>query len=232
MRDLTVEFAGVEVINPILMTSSSWTSTLDGILGVAEAGAGIICTKTISDRLLPDQKFRSVQRNGTLFVPSDQRIHLSDAVQIIAAAKKRTKARIVANVIGRSNHVDQWVSIAQACQDAGADFIEVDLNGHTVAGDVIAGSPEMAQFQPPSIGQDPTYVLPVVAAVKQEIKIPVITKLTPASGDLIATTKAALGGKTDAISLLNSFGGIPGLDIRHEGRPLYGDMNVQGLSSV
>jgi dihydropyrimidine dehydrogenase (NAD+) subunit PreA len=232
MRDLTVEFAGIEIPNPVLVTSCSWTATLDGIIDVAEAGAGIISTKTISDRLLPDQKFQSLQRNGTLFVPSDQRIHLSDAVQIIAAAKKRTKARIVANIIARSNHLDEWVHIAAACQNAGADFIEVDLNGHTVAGDKIAGSPEGAKFQPPSIGQDPTYVLEVVRAVKQAMRVPVITKLTPATADLIAIMKAAMEAKTDAVSLLNAVGGIPGLDIRREGRPLYENIAVQGLSSV
>jgi dihydropyrimidine dehydrogenase (NAD+) subunit PreA len=232
MRDFTVEFAGIEVANPVLVTACSKTATLEGILEVAEAGAGIICTKTISDRLLPEQKFQSIKRGNTMFVPSDQRLLVSQAAQLIPAVKKRTKARIVANIICRSNHLDEWVAIAEACQAAGADFIEVDLNGHTVPGDVIAGSSEAARFAAPSIGQDPTYVLPVVKAVKEAVKVPVITKLTPATLDLIGILKAAVEAKTDAVSLLNSLGGIPGLDIRREGRSLYENVNVQGICAI
>jgi dihydroorotate dehydrogenase len=230
--DLGVDYLGVRFKNPIVVTSCSFTRDIDSVLGLVDAGVGGIVTKTISANMLPQQETVYLEHRNLQFVPSDQRLALDEAVTLISGLKQRTDVPVVANLISYSDHTDKWVELAQEVQDAGADLIEVDLNAHLTRDQQASGSPEAALFAPPSIGGSPEMVKRVVDAVAGAVSIPVVTKLSPVTTDLIGIAKAAIAGGTDGLSLLNAIVGLPGVDIHRGGRPLYDGLDVQGGSML
>jgi dihydroorotate dehydrogenase len=72
----------------------------------------------------------------------------------------------------------------------------------------------------------------VVRAVKEASSLPVITKVSPLTTDLISIGKAARTASTDGLSLLNALGGLPGVDIENGGRPLFSGHDLQGSSAL
>lgn len=69
-------------------------------------------------------------------------------------------------------------------------------------------------------GRDPAAAAAVTAAVRRATSLPVIVKLTPNVGDIVAVARAVEGAGADAVSLINTFLGMA-IDIRSR-RPVLG----------
>jgi dihydroorotate dehydrogenase len=153
-------------------------------------------------------------------VVGDPRLVLEDGVRLISEAKERLSVPVIANLIGHSDHADVWAEVAQTVEAAGADIIEVDLNCHTP--DKLAyGREWLRMMGEGSIGTRPELVRSVLETVRGAVKVPLSTKICPSTSDLVGQAQAALDGGSDALSLLNSMSGIPGLDIYHGGASLH-----------
>jgi len=232
MTDLSVEYLGVKFKNPLVVSSCSLTRDVESIMGLVDAGVGGIVTKTISEDLLPPQPTTFLTHRGMQFVSSDQRLSLEEAVRMVAEVKSRTDVPVIANLISISDDANRWTKLAQQMEAAGADMIEIDLNAHLTDEDEVLVSPELAQFQPPSVGAIPRLTQNVVSVVEAAVQIPVITKISPVTVDMISIAKAAIAGGTDGLSLLNAAVGLPGVNIHQGGRPLYEDSATQGFSML
>jgi len=76
-------------------------------------------------------------------------------------------------------------------------------------------------------GRDPAGAAAVTAAVRRATSLPVIVKLTPNVGDIVAVARAVEAAGADAVSLINTFLGMA-IDIRSR-RPVLGT-TTGGLS--
>lgn len=122
--------------------------------------------------------------------------------------------KIIANLAGSS--LDDYVTIADKIDKTAVDMIELNISCPNVKEGGIA------------FGVDPKSVYTITKAVKDVVKNkPLIIKLTPNVSNIIDNAKAVEDGGGDAISMINTVGGMA-VDYK-SGRPILANV-FGGLS--
>jgi dihydroorotate dehydrogenase len=133
MNSLKVNFAGLELDNPIIAASAPPTETVANIVRCAEAGVGAVVTKTAADfeedaftlgsrRIYMDDRrmwAQSTFRRETL--------SLKAGGNLIKEAAKRVNIPIIASVGNLSLNKNEWLNSCLYMQDCGASMIQLDL---------------------------------------------------------------------------------------------------------
>ena len=139
----------------------------------------------------------------------------------IARIKQAHPTRVlVASIMagsGSDRELQHWQTLAKACQEEGADALELNLSCPHM------DRPDMGS----NIGKDPELVSVVTQAVKEVARVPVWAKLTPSTTDIVEEARGAFLGGADAISSTNTFPSLPLIDPE----TLEFEMNVDGLVS-
>lgn len=99
-------------------------------------------------------------------------------------------AKVIGSVFGAD--ADMYAEMAVAMEEAGVHGIELNVSCPHAKG---FGS---------ELGSDPTVLHGVVAAVKDAVKLPVWTKLTPNTDNILRLAKAAEEAGTDAVVATNT----------------------------
>jgi len=239
--DLSVTFTGIEFENPFLLSSAPPTESESNIMRAFDAGWGGVVVKTIGMHPVvnvagPKTKFtRSNPATGSLsmnkgrdgaLVSSWNWELISDKAldwwipRLERIKKAHPKKILVASIMagsGTDKELDHWRELTKACQDAGADAIEMNLS-----------CPHMDRADMGSnIGKDKELASFVTKVVKEVAKIPVWAKLTPASADMTVEAGAVFRGGADAVVSSNTFPSLPIIDAES----LEFEMNVDGLVS-
>jgi dihydropyrimidine dehydrogenase (NAD+) subunit PreA len=240
--DLSVSFTGLRFQNPFLLASAPPTESENNIMRAFDAGWGGVVTKTIGlhpvvDVAGPKTAFLSAtpdspnlsikKRPGTALHSSWNWELISDKtldwwVPRIARIKKAYPTRVlVASIMagsGNDHELARWQTLAKACQDEGADALELNLS-----------CPHMDRVDMGSnIGKDPELISIVTRAVKEVARVPVWAKLTPSTTDVVVEARGAFLGGADAISSSNTFPSLPLIDPE----TLEFEVNVDGLTSL
>ena len=240
-RELAVSFTGLRFENPFLLASAPPTESEQNILRAFDAGWGGVVTKTIGlhpvvnvagpktkfFRATPDSTQISMKkRSGAALHSSWNWELISDKtldwwVPRIGRIKKAHPARVlVASIMagsGSDAELGHWQTLARACQDEGADAIEMNLSCPHM------DRPDMGS----NIGKDAELIAIVCRAVKEVARVPVWAKLTPSTTDVVVEARGAFLGGADAISSSNTFPSLPLIDPE----TLEFEMNVDGLVS-
>jgi dihydropyrimidine dehydrogenase (NAD+) subunit PreA len=124
----------------------------------------------------------------------------------IARIKQAHPARIlVASIMagsGSDQELSNWQTLAKACQDEGADALELNLS-----------CPHMDRKDMGSnIGKDRELISTVTQVVKEVARVPVWAKLTPSTTDIVVEARGAFLGGADAITSSNTFPSLPLID--------------------
>jgi dihydroorotate dehydrogenase len=118
---------------------------------------------------------------------------------------------------GSDKELDNWRTLARACQEQGADGLELNLS-----------CPHMDREDMGSnIGKDQKLCSIVTQVVKEVARVPVWAKLTPSTTDIVIEAGAAFRGGADAVVSSNTFPSLPLIDPES----LEFEMNVDGLVS-
>jgi dihydropyrimidine dehydrogenase (NAD+) subunit PreA len=238
---LATIFTGLRFENPFLLASAPPTESESNIMRAFDAGWGGVVTKTIGLhpvanvagpktkflRATPDSPHLSMQkRPGTALHSSWNWELISDKtldwwVPRLARIKKAHPTKmLVASIMagsGSDEELRHWQELATACQDQGADALELNLS-----------CPHMDRKDMGSnIGKDPELLSVVTQAVKEVAKVPVWAKLTPSTTDIVAEARGAFLAGADAITSSNTFPSLPLIDPD----TLEFEMNVDGLVS-
>jgi dihydroorotate dehydrogenase len=239
--DLSVSFTGIRFENPFLLSSAPPTESESNILRAFEAGWGGVVTKTIGMHPVvnvkgPRTKFlRTDAASGVLSMNGGRAgvLHsswnwelISDKpldwwVPRIERIKKAWPGRVlIASVMagsGTDRELDHWRTLARACQDAGADGLELNLS-----------CPHMDREDMGSnIGKDQQLCSYVAQVVKEVARVPVWAKLTPATSDIVLEAGAVFRGGADAVTSSNTFPSLPLVDAE----TLEFEIQVDGLVS-
>ncbi len=211
MPDLSIDFAGIKAPNPFWLASAPPTNSGYQIMKAFEAGWGGAVWKTLG---LPTINVSS--RYGSLNY-GDRRMAgftnielitdrpLSDNLREMEEVKKYFPDHaVIASLMVNSR--SEWHQIIADVQNAGADGIELNFGCPHGMCERGMGS---------AVGQEPEVLRTIVEWVMEVAKVPVITKLSPNISHIIDPGLAAAQGGTDAISLVNTFKSIIGLDIRN-----------------
>ena len=239
--DLSVTFTGIRFANPFLLSSAPPTESESNILRAFEAGWGGVVTKTIGMHPVvnvkgPKTKFTRTQpetgilsmnrgREGVLHSSWNWEL-ISDKtldwwVPRIGRIKRAHPTRVLVTSImagsGSDAELSHWQTLARACQDEGADAIEMNLSCPHM------DRPDMGS----NIGKDAELIAIVCRAVKDVARVPVWAKLTPSTTDIADEARGVFLGGADAISSSNTFPSLPLIDPE----TLEFEMNVDGFVS-
>ena len=239
--DLSTIFTGIRFRNPFLLSSAPPTESESNILRAFEAGWGGVVTKTIGLhpvvnvagpktkflRYYPELAVSSMNRGrGGVLQSSWNWELISDKtldwwVPRIGRIKKAFPDRVlIASIMagsGSDKELDHWRTLATACQEQGADGLELNLS-----------CPHMDREDMGSnIGKDQKLCSSVTQIVKQVAKVPVWAKLTPSTTDIVLEAGAVFTGGGDAVVSSNTFPSLPLIDPE----TLEFEMNVDGLVS-
>ena len=240
-NELAVTFTGLRFENPFLLASAPPTESDSNIMRAFDAGWGGVVTKTIGLhpvvnvagpktkflRATPDTGQLSMQkRPGTALHSSWNWELISDKpldwwVPRISRIKKAHPDRVlVASIMagsGSDQELGNWQTLAKACQDEGADALELNLS-----------CPHMDRKDMGSnIGKDQVLISSVTQVVKAVARVPVWAKLTPSTTDIVVEARGAFLGGADAITSSNTFPSLPLFDPE----TLEFEVNVDGYVS-
>ena len=238
---LGTTFTGLRFENPFLLSSAPPTESESNIMRAFDAGWGGVVTKTIGLhpvvnvdgpktkflRSMPDSPHLSMRkRPGTALHSSWNWELISDKpldwwVPRIGRIKQAHPTRIlVASIMagsGSDEELRHWQTLATACQEQGADALELNLS-----------CPHMDRKDMGSnIGKNTELISVVTEVVKQVARIPVWAKLTPSTTDIVVEARGAFLGGADAIVSSNTFPSLPLIDPE----TLEFEMNVDGFVS-
>ena len=239
--DLSVMFTGIRFVNPFLLSSAPPTESESNILRAFDAGWGGVVTKTIGLHPVvnvkgPKTKFIRADADScrlSMKKRPNSALHSSWNWELISDKPLdwwiprigKIKAAHPAGVLiasimagsGSDKELHNWQKLATACQEAGADGLELNFS-----------CPHMDRIDMGSnVGKDKVLCSVVTQAVKEVARIPVWVKLTPSTTDIVIEAEAAFRGGADAISSSNTYPSLPLIDPE----TLEFEMNVDGYVS-
>ena len=239
--DTSVSFTGIRFENPFLLASAPPTESENNIMRAFDAGWGGVVTKTIGMHPVvnvagPKTKFlRNNPETGTLSMNKGRAgvLHsswnwelisdkpLDDWIPRIERIKKAHPTKVlIASIMagsGSDKELDHWRTLARACQDAGADGLELNLSCPHM------DRPDMGS----NIGKDKELCSFVVQVVREAVHVPIWAKLTPATSDIVVEAGAVFRGGADAVSSSNTWPSLPLIDPD----TLEFELNVDGYTS-
>ncbi|MCA8867905.1 MAG: 4Fe-4S binding protein [Rhodobacteraceae bacterium] len=219
MADLSVEFSGVKLKNPIIVASAEPSNSVENIKKCIDFGAGAVITKTIGDipgmqQLTKNSKYAILNDQGKIikgkvprsFVFYSRSGFISEPAQDWVSYLKETQAYAVANgsqIIGNicSGTIEGWRALARLVEDCGIPMLEVNYQTPHPKG--MAEGAEGIW-----IAQDPNVTAEVTRQIVDAVNIPVMVKLTPESNRITEIAKAALDAGAASVAVNSRFVGF------------------------
>ncbi|WP_420644240.1 dihydroorotate dehydrogenase-like protein [Candidatus Leptofilum sp.] len=199
--NLTTNYLGLELKNPLVPSSSPLSRTLDGLRQMEDAGASAIVlyslfeeqilqeTHTLNEHLL--QGTESFAEALNYFPEAPEFKHGPDVyLNHIRRAKEALNIPIIASLNGVSD--GWWIRYARDIEQAGADALE--LNIYYLPTSLDESSAEVE-----------TLYLDALAHVKQAVSIPVAMKLSPYFSAMGNMAKRLVESGSDGLVLFNRF---------------------------
>jgi dihydroorotate dehydrogenase (fumarate) len=172
MVDLSTRYLGLELKNPLIVSSCGLTKTVQGVKKAAEAGAGAIVLKSLFEEQIAaevteltgyaadaghTEAFEYLQGYGQALGPREYLKLVSDAKQAVAVP-------IIASVNCVSDR--RWAEYARQLAAAGADGLEIN----------VGFLPNRASLTGTEVDERYEHIL---AAVREQIDLPIALKVGP-----------------------------------------------------
>jgi dihydroorotate dehydrogenase (fumarate) len=174
--DLSVNYLGFKLKNPIIIGSSGLTNSLDKIIKLEQNNASAIVLKSLFEEQICAEFDRKSQTNEYQYTEAfdylnsyNQNHSVDEYLQLIEDAKKAVDIPIIAsiNCVSDSN----WISFAKKIEAAGADALELN----------IAILPSDSKF---SSEQNEEIYFKILEKVHRAIAIPIAIKISSYSSGL------------------------------------------------
>lgn len=206
MPDLSVMLKNLHLKSPVVLASGILGVTGDLLINVANAGAGAVTTKTIFLEQRDGNKSPVVAEyeHGLLNCIGLPCPGIEESVKEIMLAKVANTI-LIASVGGKNT--EEFIKVAQCCEDAGADALELNFSCHHAEAGLGA-----------NIQYNRELAKSVVEAVKKNVSVPVIIKLT-AEFKIVEIAKILESAGADMITCSNSVGPGMLIDI-NTGKPV------------
>jgi dihydroorotate dehydrogenase (fumarate) len=169
MAGLSTSYMGLNLRNPIVVSSSDLTNTVDRIKKCEEAGAGAVVLKSIFeeqfliDGEIPESDYAvypealDYMRSGSLFEYAPH-----DLTKLIEEAKREVSIPVIASINCQTPSL--WPRFARQIEKSGADGLELNISYLP-----IKLSSQSAEYE--------DFHVKILKEVKKEVSIPVAVKL-------------------------------------------------------
>ncbi|MCL2353494.1 MAG: dihydroorotate dehydrogenase [Defluviitaleaceae bacterium] len=223
MIDLSVNIAGLKLKNPVMTASGTFASGKEYNQFFDVSALGAIVTKGVSYEPWQGNKTpRIAETHGGMLnsIGLENKGFYKFAEEDVPFLKDLNTHTIV-NLCGKT--IEEYVKIAKAFNEVdGIDAYELNISCPNIKEGGMA------------FGTDPKAVDAVVRAVKKELKAPLIVKLSPNVTDITLIAKTAQEAGADAISMINTLGGMQ-IDIKRK-KPIlsttYGGLSGPAIKPV
>lgn len=218
MPDLSVEIAGVDFKNPIVASSCPPTKDARRAKRAIRAGCGGIVMKSVTVdpwftkypypwlKLLHWERRKEEPRwtpkhfafysRGLMFTPDQLTPHITET----RGAAREAGCVLIGSIMGYT--LEDWANLAQTMdEEVEVDMVECNL-----------GCPHPQEWTGEAggklAGSNPRIAGEVIKSVREKCSVPVIAKLTPETGDMVAVAEAVRGAGADAVTVMNRFLGL------------------------
>ena len=195
---LATRYMGLELSNPVIVSSSGLTQSVDSITQCAEAGAGAVVIKSVFEEEIQAEVRAVVDRSHFPSAYPEGRDHLErysreQAFDFYLKLIREAKEAVSIPIIGSVNCVSAagWMEYTSRFEEAGADALE--LNVFVLPADI--------ERDPQSYEE---LYFEVAEGVRRRVSIPVSLKIGPYFSGL-AHTAHELSRRVDALVLFNRF---------------------------
>jgi dihydroorotate dehydrogenase (fumarate) len=192
MADLSTEYLGLVLKNPIIAGSSGLTSSVERVKDLEGNGAGAVVLKSIFEEEIALEHrdvLEQVAARGydvDAYEYYDHQIRgdkLAAYIDLVTGCKKSVSIPVIASVNCMYSH--EWVSFAKELESAGADALE--LNMFFMPSDLTRSSADQEQAY-----------LETIAKVRQQVSIPIALKMsyyfTSLGRTIIELSKSGVAG--------------------------------------
>lgn len=132
--DLSTKYAGLQLRNPLIVSSSKITGNVDKIKKCAAMGAGAIVLKSVFEEQIMDSIQEKVNKDDMYFWYPEAEEHVKSlsvgqGVQQYLNLIKEAKSAVDIPVIASVNCAggDRWIDFAGRIEEAGADAVELNI---------------------------------------------------------------------------------------------------------
>jgi len=212
MADLRCSIAGIESINPFWLASAPPTDKQYNVERAFEAGWGGVVWKTlgvdppvvnVSSRYGVHKDLgRGIIGINNIELISDRPLDVN--LREIEQVRKNWPDRIIIGSMMAPVEEQLWKELAIKIANSGVHGIELNLGCPHGMCERGMGS---------AIGQVPELVENTTRWVREVVDIPVFTKLTPNTTDILLPAEAALKGGAHAVALINTLNSIISVDL-------------------
>ncbi|MDP2424178.1 MAG: dihydroorotate dehydrogenase-like protein [Bacteroidales bacterium] len=200
MTNLSTQYMGLDLRNPIIAASSGITHSLENIRELEKNGIGAVVLKSLFEEQIRYEISKSVGHNDDSagmyseafdYIGNYARMHYVDEyLNLITSCKKSVTIPIIASINCVS--ADEWTSFARRIEEAGANALELNIF-------VLPADPNFSGEQNEKIYFD------ILEQVKKHISIPIALKISYYFSGLAKTTLKLSWAGAKGIVLFNRF---------------------------
>lgn len=208
MIDLSTDYLGLKLKNPLVAASSGLTGTIEGLLSMEKNGAGAVVLKSIFEEeilLQAEKEIKEAREDALMYSTLSETLDyidlhikedkLKNYLNLISEAKKQLSIPVIASINCISG--EDWTHFTRRMEGAGADALE--LNIFLNPADFKNKEFEKAYFK-------------IIEKVFANVKIPVAIKISKYFTRLGLSVKALSESGVAGIVLFNRFY-TPDIDI-------------------
>ncbi len=192
MNSLLTTFAGLELRNPIIVSSSGLTDTAAKCLALEQAGAGAIVLKSIFEEQIMqehDRWYDPTNAEGDDYLTTYLRAHsLSENIGLIEEAKHRCSIPIIASINCTTS--TEWAQSAGFVEQAGADALELNIMEVQTEVEYEYGSYERKHIE-------------ILTHVRRYVNLPIIIKLGMNLTNPVALVNQLYAAGASAVVMFN-----------------------------
>jgi dihydroorotate dehydrogenase (fumarate) len=199
IMDLSTRFMGLELKNPVIVSSSELTATFSNIRRCADSGAGAVVMKSIFEEQIMDTMNLQLEKDNMYFwypeaaeyIKTLSREHgIEEYILLIKNVKEYTDMPVIASI--NCTTPNQWPKFAASLEEAGADGIELNISIHAFNEFLSSEKIENTFIE-------------IVTNVKKNARIPVAVKISPFFTNLMSLTTRLSRAGADALVLFNRY---------------------------
>ncbi|MEW5818474.1 MAG: dihydroorotate dehydrogenase-like protein, partial [Spirochaetota bacterium] len=198
MPDLTTTYLGLRLKNPIIVSSSNLTATVEKVVECENSGAGAVVLKSLfeeqiiadTEEMIKDVDYTVHPDAFDFFRGMGQNYHTDNYIKLIEDAKARVSIPVIASL--NCVTAGKWIKYAENLEKAGADALE--LNVFILPADVRKSSMEIENIY-----------IDIARKIKRSVKIPVAMKIGFHFSGMAQMLKNLSDEGIDGLVLFNRF---------------------------
>lgn len=210
-KDLSINYLGVDCINPFFLSSSPVGGNYDMVAKCYETGWGGCFFKTVgifvADECSP--RFDQTNKEGLPWLGFKNMEQISDKpteknFEFMYRLNRDYPDHVTVSTIMGSTE-EEWKELAKMCEQAGAKLIEGNFS-----------CPQMTSHDMGSdVGTNPELVKSYCEAVTSVTDIPFIAKMTPNNKNMEEPAIAAIEGGAASVSAINTIKSVTNIDFEN-----------------